>query len=60
MLGVVEDNARAYEFWKRVGFEDVRVTEPRVFGEKVQRVRVMRLGLADTLTALEASMLFWT
>ncbi len=42
MLGVVEENKRAYEFWKRTGFEFVRLTEPRPFGDKTQRVNLLR------------------
>ncbi len=42
MLGVVEDNQAAYDFWQRLGFEVVRTTEPRTFGQKVQAVHVMR------------------
>jgi ribosomal protein S18 acetylase RimI-like enzyme len=34
MLGVVEENQAAYEFWQRLGFEFVRQTEPRQFGKK--------------------------
>ena len=42
MLGVVEDNTRAYRFWSKNGFEMVRKTEPRLFGKKNQPVFVMR------------------
>jgi ribosomal protein S18 acetylase RimI-like enzyme len=42
MLGVVEENQAAYEFWQRLGFETVRKTEPRPFGKKTQPVYVMR------------------
>jgi ribosomal protein S18 acetylase RimI-like enzyme len=42
MLGVVEENQAAYEFWQRLGFEFVRKTEPRQFGSKTQTVYVMR------------------
>lgn len=45
MLGVVEDNERATKFWMRLGFEYVRQTEPQQFGEKTQRVNVMRKRL---------------
>ncbi len=45
MLGVVEENIRAYKFWMRMGFEFVRETEPRQFGNKMQRVKVMRRNL---------------
>ncbi len=47
MLGVVEDNARAYQFWSRVGFELVRRTEPRQFGDKFQAVNIMRRNLRE-------------
>ena len=42
MLGVVEENRAAYDFWQRLGFEFVRKTEPRQFGRKTQSVYVMR------------------
>ena len=42
MLGVVEENILAHNFWKRMGFEFVRRTEPRQFGDKTQTVTVMR------------------
>jgi ribosomal protein S18 acetylase RimI-like enzyme len=45
MLGVVEDNERAFKFWSKLGFEFVRQTEPQQFGEKTQRVNVMRKRL---------------
>lgn len=45
MLGVVEENERAYQFWRKVGFEFVRETEPRQLGNKTQTVRVMCLNL---------------
>ena len=49
MLGVVEDNIRAYKFWGRMGYEFVRETEPRQFGNKTQKVKVMqRILLADS------------
>ena len=44
MLGVMADNHLAYRFWRRMGFEEVRVTEPRQFGKKLQTVTVMRLS----------------
>ncbi len=46
MLGVVADNTRAYQFWTRQGFEQVRTTEPQPFGAKTHAVHVMRLALA--------------
>jgi ribosomal protein S18 acetylase RimI-like enzyme len=45
MLGVVEENLRAYKFWIKMGFEFVRETEPRQFGNKMQRVKIMRRNL---------------
>lgn len=46
MLGVVEENQSAYEFWQRLGFGFVRKTEPRPFGKKIQSVYVMRRVLS--------------
>jgi GNAT superfamily N-acetyltransferase len=45
MLGVVEENKPAYRFWSRMGFDLVRITEPRQFGDKLQTVSVMRRSL---------------
>jgi GNAT superfamily N-acetyltransferase len=42
MLGVVEENQAAYRFWQGQGFALVRITEPRTFGKKTQRVLVLR------------------
>ncbi len=47
MLGVVDENERAYKFWKGIGFEFVRRTEPRTFGNKTQTVIIMRRTLLD-------------
>jgi ribosomal protein S18 acetylase RimI-like enzyme len=47
MLGVVEENERAYQFWSRMGFELVRESEPRQFGNKRQKVRIMRRKLQN-------------
>jgi GNAT superfamily N-acetyltransferase len=47
MLGVVEENKLAYKFWNRMGFELVRKTEPRQFGNKTHVVNIMRRTLAD-------------
>jgi GNAT superfamily N-acetyltransferase len=44
-LGVVEDNQAGYRFWRRMGFEPLRVTEPRCFGEKSQAVHVLQCDL---------------
>jgi GNAT superfamily N-acetyltransferase len=51
MLGVVEENQRAYQFWARMGFELVRTTEPRQFGNKTQTVSVMRRSLSGMAMA---------
>ncbi|MEW5867866.1 MAG: GNAT family N-acetyltransferase [Chloroflexota bacterium] len=48
MLGVVEQNRRAYKFWSRIGFDFVRETEPRQFGYKTQTVIIMRRLLPPT------------
>jgi ribosomal protein S18 acetylase RimI-like enzyme len=45
MLGVVKENEGAYRFWSRMGFELVRETEPRQYGDKIHTVRVMRHDL---------------
>jgi ribosomal protein S18 acetylase RimI-like enzyme len=45
MLGVVEENTRAYTFWQNRGFELIRTTEPKQFGKKLQQVYVMRKTL---------------
>ena len=45
MLGVVDENTRAYAFWMRQGFEPARTTEPRQFGVKTHAVHVMRRAL---------------
>jgi len=47
MLGVVEENGRAYQFWERMGFKLVRITEPQQFGNKTQRVSIMRWMLPE-------------
>jgi ribosomal protein S18 acetylase RimI-like enzyme len=44
-LGVVEDNQRAFAFWKKLGFAFLHKTEPRQFGNKMQTVSVMRQAL---------------
>ena len=45
MLGVVEENERAYRFWERGGFKLVLQTEPQKFGNKTQKVNIMRRAL---------------
>ena len=47
MLGVVEENTLAYKFWKRMGFEFVRETEPGKFGNKTHTVSVMRQSISE-------------
>jgi len=47
MLGVVEDNEHAYQFWSKMGFEFIRDTEPRSFGNKTQTVHIMCQKLCD-------------
>jgi ribosomal protein S18 acetylase RimI-like enzyme len=42
MLGVVDENQRAYSFWQQAGFKFVRETEPRKFSRKIHTVYVMR------------------
>jgi GNAT superfamily N-acetyltransferase len=37
-VAVIEANAPAYAFWKRVGFSEVLRTEPRSYGKKRHRV----------------------
>ena len=44
-LGVVENNRAGYRFWRMVGFEPLRLTEPRWFGEKLQVVHVLHYSL---------------
>jgi len=50
MLGVVEENQTAYDFWQQQGFTLVRQTEPRPFGKKVQSVYVMQRDLPPSRT----------
>ncbi len=44
-LGVVEENEKAYKFWKKIGFETYDITEPREFGKKTHRVYKMEFEL---------------
>jgi ribosomal protein S18 acetylase RimI-like enzyme len=53
MLGVVEDNTRALSFWQRLGFTQVRVTEPRRFGKKTQAVYEMQQDTAAEDISME-------
>lgn len=45
MLGVVEENKRAFQFWSKVGCSLVRETEPQKFGDKTQVVKIMSLKI---------------
>jgi len=47
MLGVVEENERAYRFWSKMGFELIQETEPRQFGNKTHTIRIMRRKLEE-------------
>lgn len=47
-LSVVEANELGLQFWKRLGFEVIRQTEPRQFGNKTHAVYVMRRAVATT------------
>ncbi len=47
MLGVVEENQRAFQFWRKRGFQLVRQTEPQQFGNKTQTVSIMCRTLQD-------------
>jgi GNAT superfamily N-acetyltransferase len=50
-LGVVEVNDLGLKFWKRLGFEISRKTEPRQFGKKTHAVYVLsRLVKLPTVT----------
>jgi len=42
MLGVVEENKPALQFWQEMEFSVLRQTEPRPFGKKMQAVYIMR------------------
>ena len=55
MLGVVEENIHAYKFWIKMGFEFVRKTESRHFGNKTQTVSIFRRTLLDTKMPLESN-----
>jgi len=55
MLGVVEDNRVAYSFWRAVGFEVVRKTEPHRYGKKTQAVYIMRRAVEKDETSTPAS-----
>lgn len=40
-LSVVEENEQGFRFWKKVGFEVIRKTPPRQFGNKTHALYVM-------------------
>ncbi|MGE0282320.1 MAG: GNAT family N-acetyltransferase [Rhizobiaceae bacterium] len=45
-LAAFDENKRADRFWRSLGFEHLRSTEPRVIGRKTHVLHVMRLLLA--------------
>jgi ribosomal protein S18 acetylase RimI-like enzyme len=47
-LSVVEANELGLQFWKSLGFEVIRKTEPRQFGNKIHAVYVMSRPVAAT------------
>lgn len=47
-LSVIEANKLGLQFWKSLGFEAIRKTEPRQFGNKVHAVYVMSRPVAAT------------
>jgi ribosomal protein S18 acetylase RimI-like enzyme len=47
-LSVVEANDLGLKFWKSLGFEVIRKTEPRQFGNKTHAVYVMSRTVATT------------
>ena len=42
MLSVVDANKQGSRFWQRLGFEEVRETEPKRFGSKTHVLSVMK------------------
>lgn len=44
-IGVVEANEKACRFWSRLGFETIRKSPPRVFGQKEHVVIYMRRAI---------------
>jgi len=46
-LAVFDENRRADQFWRGLGFSHVRSTEPRAIGNKTHVLHVMRRELAD-------------
>jgi ribosomal protein S18 acetylase RimI-like enzyme len=49
MLGVVDENTDALRFWQSLDFEVVRVTEPRLFGQKIQPVIGMKRAVKPVI-----------
>jgi RimJ/RimL family protein N-acetyltransferase len=47
-LSVVEANELGLQFWRSLGFEVIRKTEPRQFGNKTHAVYVMSRAVAKT------------
>ena len=47
-LSVIEANKLGLQFWKSLGFEVIRKTEPRQFGNKTHAVYVMSRPVAAT------------
>ena len=47
MLGVVEENQPALQFWQKIGFSPLRKTEPRPFGKKMQAVYILRCQIVQ-------------
>jgi RimJ/RimL family protein N-acetyltransferase len=47
-LSVVEANELGLQFWKSLGFEVIRKTEPRQFGNKIHSVFVMSRAMTMT------------
>lgn len=46
-LAVLDENKRADRFWRGLGFEHVRSTEPRVIGKKTHVLHVMQRELTN-------------
>jgi ribosomal protein S18 acetylase RimI-like enzyme len=41
MLGVVEENEKAFSFWKKMGYKFIYQREPQEFGNKIHKVNIM-------------------
>lgn len=44
-VGVIEENTKALIFWGKIGYKQIKITEPRKFGMKKSRVIVMNYYL---------------